>query len=90
MGLVTIIYFAEEAYSNGFVALVAGLIITFTMWLIGPPGFVISHLRNLNIRTVPEYLRSFRPGIRWIAGVAHSDRVLNMGIFSRWKAGSWR
>ncbi|HLF34373.1 MAG TPA: sodium:solute symporter family protein [Cyclobacteriaceae bacterium] len=83
MGLVTIIYFAEEAYSNGFVALTAGVIAAFTMWLVGRTGFVIGHLRNLNIRTVPEYFQiRFHPGVRWIAGVASFlTGVLNMGIF---------
>jgi SSS family solute:Na+ symporter len=83
MGLVTIVYFSQEAYSNGFVALVVGVIAAGTMWLIGRTGFVIGHLRSLNIRTVPEYFEiRFRPGIRWIAGLAcFLTGVLNMGIF---------
>ncbi|MFH1964453.1 MAG: hypothetical protein ABIJ42_02825 [Acidobacteriota bacterium] len=55
MGLVTIIYFSQEAYSNGFVAIIAGVIASLTMWLIGRTGFVISKLRTLEIRTVHEY-----------------------------------
>ncbi len=83
MGLVTIIYFSEEAYSNGFVALIAGLIAAVTMWVIGQTGFVIKHLRSLGIRTVPEYFEiRFRPGVRWIAGVfIFLTGILNMGIF---------
>jgi len=83
MGLVTIIYFSEEAYANGFVAIVAGLIAALTMWTIGRTGFVIRHLRSLGIRTVPEYFEiRFGPGVRWIAAVLiFLTGVLNMGIF---------
>jgi SSS family solute:Na+ symporter len=83
MGLVTIIYFSEEAYSNGFVAILAGIIAALTMWIIGKTGFVIKHLRSLGIRTVPEYFEiRFQPGVRWIAGVLiFVTGILNMGIF---------
>jgi SSS family solute:Na+ symporter len=83
MGLVTIIYFSEEAYSNGFVAIVTGVIAAATMWVIGQTGFVISHLRSLGIRTLPEYFEiRFRTGVRWIAGVLiFLTGILNMGIF---------
>lgn len=83
MGLVTIIYFSEEAYSNGFVAILAGIIAAITMWIIGKTGFIIKHLRSLGIRTVPEYFEMrFRPGVRWIAGVLiFITGILNMGIF---------
>jgi len=83
MGLVTIIYFSEEAYSNGFVAILAGIIAALTMWIIGQTGFVIKHLRSLGIRTVPEYFEiRFQPGVRWISGVLiFLTGILNMGIF---------
>ncbi len=83
MGLVTIIYFSEEAYSNGFVAILAGIIAALTMWIIGRTGFVIKHLRSLGIRTVPEYFEiRFQPGVRWISGVLiFLTGILNMGIF---------
>jgi SSS family solute:Na+ symporter len=83
MGLVTIIYFSEEAYSNGIVAIVAGIIAAVTMWVIGQTGFVISHLRSLGIRTLPEYFEiRFGTGVRWIAGVLiFLTGILNMGIF---------
>ena len=83
MGLVTIIYFSEEAYSNGFVAIVAGIIAALTMWIIGRTGFVIKHLRSKGIRTVPEYFEMrFTPGVRWTAGLLiFITGILNMGIF---------
>jgi SSS family solute:Na+ symporter len=83
MGLVTIIYFSEEAYSNGFVAIIAGIIAAVTMWVIGQTGFVIKHLRSLGIRTIPEYFEiRFRPGVRLIGGILiFLTGILNMGIF---------
>jgi SSS family solute:Na+ symporter len=83
MGLVTIIYFSEEAYSNGFVAILAGIIAAIMMWVIGKTGFVIKHLRSLGIKTVPEYFEiRFQRGVRWIAGLLiFLTGILNMGIF---------
>ena len=69
MGLVTIVYFSQEAYANGFVAIATGVIAAATMWIIGRTGFVIKELRARGIRTVPEYFDSrFGPRVRWIAG----------------------
>jgi len=83
MGLVTIVYFSEEAFSNGFVAIIIGVIAGLMMWLVGKTGFVIWQLRNLNIMTVPEYFgKRFNGNIQWIAGVlTFIAGVLNMGIF---------
>jgi SSS family solute:Na+ symporter len=83
MGLVTIIYFSQEAYSNGFVAIIAGVIAAATMWLVGRTGFIIRKLRGLELRTVPEYFeKRFSPGVRWIAGVlTFLTGILNIGIF---------
>lgn len=83
MGLVTIIYFSEEAYLNGFVAIVAGVIAGLTMWAVGRSGFIVGRLRSLELRTVPEYFAvRFRPGVRWIAGVlTFLTGILNLGIF---------
>lgn len=83
MGLVTAVYFSQEAYENGFVALVTAVIAAFTMWLIGKTGFVIKKLRELEIRTVPEYfVLRYSNSIRVIAGVlTFLTGILNMGIF---------
>jgi SSS family solute:Na+ symporter len=82
-GLVTIIYFSEEAYLAGFVALSAAVIAASMMWLVGRTGLVIRRLRALQVRTVPEYLEGrFSLNVRWIAGLAtFTVGVLNMGIF---------
>lgn len=83
MGLVTVIYFSEEAYANGFVAMAAAVIAAGTMWLIGRTGFVVKELRALELRTVPEYFEGrFSRGIRFLAGLlTFLTGVLNLGIF---------
>ena len=83
MGLVTIVYFSQEAYANGFVALIIAVIAASTMWLIGKTGFVIKKLRELEIKTVPEYFDlRYSSGIRLVAGIlTFLTGVLNMGIF---------
>ena len=83
MGLVTIVYFSEEAYLNGFVAISAGFLAGLTMWIVGKTGLVIKHLRALNVMTVPEYFEGrFNANIRWLAGIlTFLVGVLNMGIF---------
>lgn len=82
-GLVTLIYFAEEAYLSGFVALILAGIAALAMWTVGWTGFVVRKLRELRVRTVPEYLESrFNVNVRWIAGLAaFVVGVLNLGIF---------
>jgi SSS family solute:Na+ symporter len=82
-GLVTLIYFAEEAYLAGFVALILAGIAALSMWMVGWTGFVIRKLRELRVRTVPEYLETrFNLRVRWIAGLASFVvGVLNLGIF---------
>lgn len=83
MGLVTIIYFSQESYANGFVAIVAGIIAGFTMWLVGKTGFIVRKLRAREVRTVPEYFEvRFSRGVRVLAGMlTFLTGVLNLGIF---------
>lgn len=83
MGLVTVVYFSQEAYANGFVAIVIAVIAALSMWFIGKTGFVIKKLRELEIKTVPEYFNlRFSSGIRLVAGIlTFLTGVLNMGIF---------
>ncbi len=82
-GLVTLIYFSEEAYLSGFVAFTIAALAALTMWTVGWTGLVIKKLRQLEVRTVPEYLEvRFNSEVRSLAGLATSVvGVLNMGIF---------
>jgi SSS family solute:Na+ symporter len=82
-GLITLIYFAEEAYLSGFVAFSVAGLAALTMWFVGQTGFIVKRLRSLEVRTVPEYMETrFNPAVRSIAGLAtFTVGVLNMGIF---------
>jgi SSS family solute:Na+ symporter len=82
-GLITLIYFAEEAYLSGFVAFSVAALAALTMWFVGWRGLVVKRLRTLEVRTVPEFLEArFSPAVRSIAGLAtFAVGVLNMGIF---------
>ncbi len=88
-GLITLIYFAEEAYLSGFVALVVAGLAAGTMFLVGWTGFVVRRLRTLEVRTVPEFMESrFNKNVRSIAGLAtFTVGVLNMGIFLQAESG---
>lgn len=82
-GLITLIYFAEEAYLGGFVAFTVAGLAAATMWFVGWRGFVVKRLRDLEVRTVPEFMEArFSRGVRRVAGLAtFVVGVLNMGIF---------
>ena len=82
-GLVTLIYFAEEAYLSGFVAFSIAVLAALTMWTVGRTGFVIKRLRSEQVRTMPEFMEiRFSAGVRSITGLAaFVVGVLNMGIF---------
>lgn len=82
-GLITLIYFSEEAYLNGFVVFILAAVAALTMFAVGWTGLVIKRLRALEIRTVPEFMeKRFDVNVRSLAGLAmFIVGVLNMGIF---------
>ncbi len=82
-GLITLIYFAEEAYLSGLVAFTIAGLAALTMWFVGWRGFIVGRLRTLELRTVPEYMeRRFNSTVRSVAGLAtFTVGALNMGIF---------
>jgi solute:Na+ symporter, SSS family len=82
-GLITLIYFAEEAYLSGFVAFSIAALAALTMWAVGKSGLIIRRLRELEVRTMPEYMEArFSSRVRTITGLASFVvGVLNLGIF---------
>lgn len=82
-GLITLIYFAEEAYLSGFVAFTVALLAALTMYVVGWKGLIIKRLRILELRTVPQFIQGrYNRKVRSIAGLAtFTVGVLNMGIF---------
>src|SRR5512136_127823 len=81
-GLITLIYFAEEAYLSGFVAFSIAGLAALTMWAVGKSGLVIKRLRALEVRTMPEYMENrFNTRVRVLTGVAaFVVGALNLGI----------
>jgi solute:Na+ symporter, SSS family len=88
-GLITLVYFAEEAYLSGFVAFSIAGLAALTMWVVGRTGLVIKRLRALEVRTMPEYMENrFNTRVRTVKGAAaFVVGVLNMGIFLQVESG---
>ena len=55
LGLVTVMYMAEEGFKYGFVPFVFGIMAFITSIIIGRTGFIVSRLRHLQVMTVPEF-----------------------------------
>ena len=55
LGLVTVMYFAEEGFKNGFAPFFVGLISLVGAMVIARTGFIVSRLRHLRVMTVPEF-----------------------------------
>ena len=83
LGLVTVMYQAEEGYVNGFAAFVIGLIACVAYFFVGASGFIIKKLRQLRVMTVPEFYEiRYSRGIRVLGAlVLTASGVLNMGMF---------
>ncbi len=83
IGLVTIMYNAQEGFTRGLSAYVIGLCWLVGMLLIGLTGFIVYPLRKFEIMTIPEYYE-LRYGIRTrvVGGVILAlAGILNMGLF---------
>ena len=83
LGLVTVMYFAEEGFKNGFALFIAGVIATVVHIIIGKTGFIVSRLRHLQIMTVPEFYEiKYSRGVRLLGGcILALAGTLNMGLF---------
>ncbi len=83
LGLVTVMYFAEEGFNNGFAPFVVGIIHTITTIIIGYTGFIVSRLRHLKVMTVPEFYElKYSRGVRLLGGsILALAGTLNMGLF---------
>ena len=83
LGLVTVMYNAEEGFRSGFSAFTTGLIACATSLVIGLSGLVIMRLRAEGVMTIPEYYeRRYGKKVRWAGGVVLSIAcVLNFALF---------
>jgi SSS family solute:Na+ symporter len=83
VGIITYMYQAQFGFVAGFSAFVTGLITLAVCLFVGRTGFVIEHLREMEILTVPEYFeKRYSRRVRVLAGVLMAvGGSLNLGIF---------
>ncbi|HIE04724.1 MAG TPA: sodium:solute symporter family protein [Candidatus Latescibacteria bacterium] len=83
MGLVTVVYMAEQGYKNGFSAFFIGLAAGLGMAILGFTGFLIKGFRASGAMTIAEYYEMrYSKGVRWVGGlVIATAGILNMGVF---------
>jgi len=85
LGLVTVMYAAQDAFSNGFAYVTVGFFGLFAAGFIGSTGFCVRKLREMKLLTLPEYFeRRFSRRTRIVAAsVCVLAGVLNMGLFPK-------
>jgi len=85
VGIVTIMYTAEQGFKNGLSGAIPGVLGCLAMLIVGITGFVIVPMRNAGVMTIPElFEKRFGKRVRWLAGlVIIIGGLLNMGIFLR-------
>ena len=83
LGLVTVMYFAEEGFKNGFSPFIVGLIAALATLIVGRTGFLVRRLRQLQVMTVPEFYEiRYSRGVRLTGGILLAlAGTLNMGLF---------
>jgi len=88
MGLVTVMYMAQQGFVRGLSAMTLGIIAGATTAGVGLTGFMVRGLRESGVTTVAEYYqRRYTPGVRLLGGVIIATAgILNYGIFLRIEA----
>jgi len=83
LGLVTMMYFAEQGYRYAFAAFIIGVIWAAAYYMIGSTGFVIERIRRLEIMTITEYFQlRYSKGVRVLGAVLMTIAgVLSLGVF---------
>ncbi len=83
LGLVTMMYFAEQGYRFGFAAFIIGVIWAAAYFMIGRTGFVVERIRQLEIITITEYFQvRYSRGVRVLAAsLLTIAGVLSLGVF---------
>jgi len=88
MGLVTVMYFAQQSFERGLSAMLIGLIAGGTTLAVGLSGFMVKGLRESGVTTVAEYYQKrYTPGVRLLGGmIIATAGILNYGIFLKIEA----
>ncbi len=83
IGLVTVMYNAQEGFERGLAAYVIGICWFVGLLIVGLTGFIIYRLRELEVMTIPEYYeRRFGIRARVVGGaILALAGILNMGLF---------
>lgn len=83
LGLVTVMYFAEEGFKNGMAPFLIGIMAMISTMIIGRTGFIVRRLRYLQVMTVPEFYEiKYSRGVRLVGGIILAlAGTLNMGLF---------
>ncbi len=83
IGLVTVMYNAQEGFERGLSAYVIGVCWFIGLLIVGLTGFIIYRLRELEVMTIPEYYeRRYGRKSRVIGGaILALAGILNMGLF---------
>ncbi len=88
LGLVTVMYFAQQGFLVGFSAFTIGLIAFCATMFVGLTGFMVAGLRASGVTTFAEYYeRRYGKGVRLLGGfILATAGILNYGVFIRVEA----
>jgi len=85
IGLVTLMYCAQEGFSRGLSGFHIGLVEFVCYGFVGFTGFIVFRLRREGVMTIPEYYeRRYSRPVRVVGGVILAlAGILNFGMFLR-------
>lgn len=85
IGLITLMYAAEDGFNKGLAAFHIGIVWGLGTVILGLTGFVVYRLRQSGVMTIPEYYgMRYNVPVRWLGGVILAVAgILNMGLFLR-------
>ena len=83
LGLITVMYNAEQGWIGHFASFHIGLIAFLVTLSVGLSGFVITKLRDLNVKSIPEFYNlRYGKNVRIIGAIfLVLGGILNMGLF---------
>ncbi|HIE50596.1 MAG TPA: sodium:solute symporter family protein [Armatimonadetes bacterium] len=83
LGLVTVMYNAEQGFIGGFAGFHIGVVWSLACLAVGLTGLIVYKLRKARVMTIPEYYEQrFGKRVRWLGGVVLAfSGILNMGLF---------
>jgi len=88
LGLITVMYFAQLGFLQGFSAFSIGLIAFCCTMFVGLTGFLVSGFRASGVTTFAEYYeKRYSRGVRLLGGlILAAAGILNYGVFIRIEA----